>query len=378
MQEKKKIGIVTLHGYYNYGNRLQNYALKMFLEKFGYDVTTTIIEDNNMSVKIKNKQRELLIKSLFTNPFEGITQLKQIYNNKKEIVNANQITREKIFKGFSEQYLKEKEYELTISEDVDRLSEYSFFVTGSDQVWNPIYYNWLPLYFLCFTSKEKRIAYAPSISREELPNEYKNDYKKWLMGMSAVSVREEAGSKIIRDLTGIEAPVLVDPTLLLNKNEWLLVSNRALNRVDTPYLLTYFLGGPTDNTRRKLEEIADEKNMKIINLGDITEEDTYITGPREFIDYINNASAFFTDSFHGVVFSIILQTPFVVYERQYSGPSMYSRIETILDNFDMKDREANGFDKDIFSMDFSGTHEVLDKEYNKSVNYLKEAFGIEE
>src|SRR5699024_2494462 len=161
------------------------------------------------------------------------------------------------------------------------------------------------------------------------------------------------------------------------KEQWMKVSNRASNRPDTPYLLTYFLGGPSKKTRRKLKEIALEKNMTIINLGDITERETYETGTSEFLDYINNASAIFTDSFHGVVFSIIFQTPFIVYERQSSGPSMYSRIETILDNFDMRDREAEVFDQDIFSMDFSGTHEVLEREYNKSIDYLKEALRIE-
>src|SRR5699024_9390206 len=149
------------------------------------------------------------------------------------------------------------------------------------------------------------------------------------------------------------------------------------NRPESPYLLTYFLGGPTDETRERLEKLANKENMTIINLGDIAEKDTYETGPSEFLDYINNASAFFTDSFHGVVFSIIFQTPFVVYERQSSGPSMYSRIETILDNFDMRNREADGFSEDIFTMDFSGTHEVLEREYNKSIDYLKEALRIE-
>src|SRR5699024_7951558 len=142
---------------------------------------------------------------------------------------------------------------------------------------------------------------------------------------------------------------------------------QANNRPDTPYLLTYFLGGPTKETRIKLEKIAREKNMKIINLGDITEGETYKTGPSEFLDYIHNASAFFTDSFHGVVLSIIFQTAFVVYERQSSGPAMYSRIETILDNCNMRNREANGFNEDVFSMDFSGTDEVIEREYNKSI-----------
>lgn len=196
--------------------------------------------------------------------------------------------------------------------------------------------------------------------------------------MSSISVRETEGAKIIKDLISKDVPVLVDPTMLLTKEDWLSVSDRASNRPDTPYILTYFLGGPSDNTRKRLQRLAKEKNMKIINLGDSTDRETYQTGPSEFLDYINHASAFFTDSFHGVVFSIIFQTPFIVFERQTTGPSMYSRIETILDNFDMKDRAAKGFDKDIFYVDFSGAEEVLEREYSKSINYLTESLRIEE
>lgn len=375
MINKKKIGIVTLHGYFNYGNKLQNYALKAILEKLNFEVSTTIVTDENL----KKRMRYFLFKNEFKK--SPIKKLHSMVKNKfipsKEIPQIHK-KREKIFIDFSKKHLNEQFIEISETKEMEKINTFDFFITGSDQVWNPIYYSMLPIYFLTFTDKEKRIAYAPSISRDSLPTEYKNDYKNWLSEMSKISVRENSGAEIIKDLTGINVPVLADPALLLTKEQWLEISKPAKNRPNKPYLLTYFLGGPTDSTLEQLEKIASEKDMEIINLGDIKDENTYATGPSEFIDYINNASAFFTDSFHGVVFSIILQTPFVVYERQYSGPSMYSRIETILDNFEMKDREANGFDKDIFSMDFSGTHEVLDKEYNKSVNYLKEAFGIEE
>lgn len=370
----KKIGIITIVDYNNYGNRLQNYALQETLKKLDLDVVsivnkTELSKISRLKYILNYPPKEILIRVF-----------NKLYKRNHLIqVGQHNAYRRKKFINFTSNYIKETQYFISeLSMPKDKLTTFDYFIAGSDQIWNPNFRHGSSIDFLTFAPKEKRVSYAASFGIDEIPIKYKGNYKKWLSEMSYVSVREEAGAKIVKNLTGRDVPVLADPTLILPKEQWIEVSKKANNRPDTPYLLTYFLGGPSKETRKKLDKLAREKNMTIINLGDITERETYETGPSEFLDYINNASAFFTDSFHGVVFSIIFQTPFVVYERQSSGPSMYSRIETILDNFDMRDREAEGFDQDIFSMDFSGTYEVLEREYEKSINYLKEALRIEE
>lgn len=370
-----KIGLVTLHGYFNYGNRLQNYALKYTLEKMGYVVDTTVLRNDELTQKMRIKKLKLNLKANFTEVVSDVRTI--IFNrlNNSTTMNPLEQNREVIFKEFSETYLNEKFYNLSDTDNLTKINNYSFFITGSDQVWNPLYYNYLPIYFLSFVPQRKRIAYSPSISVDSLPDQYVNDYTKWFNGMHKLSIREQEGANIIESQIGIEVPVLVDPTMLLTKEEWLTISKRASNRPNTPYLLTYFLGGPTNETREKINRLAEENNMTVINLEDQTEKDTYETGPSEFIDYINNASVLFTDSFHGLVFSIIFQTPFIVYERISSGPSMYSRIETLLDKFGLKDREINNFEGDIFEMDFSGTFDILAQEYTESIDYLKSALG---
>lgn len=368
---KKKIGIVTLHGYFNYGNRLQNFALKYTLEKMGFLVDTVVIQDNSFGNKFRAiKNNPKLIQTIIKNKVSVNRRTKSTYQEEISKVRKNE------FKEYSNLYLSEKFYNL--NNENQELMEYSYFVTGSDQVWNPINYDMLPIYFLTFTDRKKRIAYAPSISVDELPRKLINEYQQWFLGMKHISVREEAGANIIRKLINRDVPVVADPTLLLSKKEWLQFSKRASSRTDKPYILTYFLGGPPESIRNELKEMAENNNMSIINLGDINDSESYRTGPNEFIDYINNASAFFTDSFHGVVFSIILQTPFIVYERQTVGPTMYSRIETILEKFNLKNREANGFNEDVFIMDFSNTIEVLKREQQKSISYLNRAFRIGE
>lgn len=355
---EKKVGIVTLHGYFNYGNKLQNYALKYILEKMGNSVTTTVVENKNVPTSAKT-----IIKNI----------VKKIINNKivRDIIkDSNNDKRTNIFKEFSRKYLNEEFYEVENKNDLKELNKFDYFITGSDQVWNPRYYSKLPIYFLTFVSPKKRLSYAPSISVNELPEVYIEDYKNWLMNMSAISVREKAGARIIKKITGIEAPVLVDPTMLLNRDEWLEIARPAINRPTTEYILTYFLGGPTGETKEKIEKLAKQKNMKIINLGLKHEKETYETGPAEFLDYINNANAFFTDSFHGVVFSIIMQTPFLVYERVSAEASMYSRIETILESFGLSEREAKNFEGNYFTTNFSKSDSVLKKEREKALKYL--------
>lgn len=370
----KKIGIVTINDNNNYGNRLQNYALQEILKSLSLDaITIKNITIRPLSLRLSNT------KAMTASQVISKIYSKFLKKNHIEQLNGKENKRQQNFTDFTNNYMKESEFTISSKSVPNNIQEkFSFFIAGSDQGWNPNYRYGSSIDFLTFAPSEKRISYAASFGISQIPEKYVGDYSQWLSEISYISVREQAGAKIVKDLIGREASVLADPTLLLSKEKWLTVSKKANNRPDKPYLLTYFLGGPSEETRKKLEKIAKNKNMTLINLGDITETETFEAGPSEFLDYINNASAFFTDSFHGVVFSIIFKTPFIVYKRISSGPSMYSRIETILDNFDMKNREANGFNEDIFSMDFSCTHEVLKREYERSIKYLKNALGIEE
>ena len=114
-------------------------------------------------------------------------------------------------------------------------------------------------YFLTFADKSKRIAYAPSFSCPKLPKSHEKKYRKWLREMSRVSVRETEGAELIRELTGIDAPVLVDPTLLLSKKQWLSIANKASNRPEQGYILTYFLGEISSDTEQYIQNLAQEK-----------------------------------------------------------------------------------------------------------------------
>lgn len=378
----KKIGLLTLNGYFNYGNRLQNYALQEVLKDLNFSVDTILNYDANYRKKSVETSKIEKIKKLKNKSAYEIFKLvnKKIEN---KLYSDLRQQRTEVFKSFSLQYINETEFSITEDNIPDDLAErYDYFVTGSDQVWNPNFRMGSPIDFLTFAPPEKRISYAASFGVSEIPEEYIDDYRKWLSEMAHLSVREEAGAKIIKDLTGREATVSLDPTMLLTKEKWLSISKVATDKPMTGYLLTYFLGEIPKERVQQLKDIAKRNDLEIVNLAQIKDKTAYLSGPSEFIDYINSASVFCTDSFHGAVFSILLDTPFIVYEREGNTPSMNSRIETLLKTFNLESRSADNINiksnTQIFEVDYSHTVPILENERNKSLSYLKKALSINE
>lgn len=379
----EKVAIITLNGYFNYGNRLQNYAVQEVLKSYGFNTETIVVNVNN-----KKTDNNILpikkVKRLKGKDIEDIlNKIKTILWNKfyKKDINMSKSIRTETFKKFTYDYIKETNYTISDNNILEDLSDrYDYFVTGSDQVWNPNYNYGSSIYFLTFAPKNKRISYAPSFGVSEIKPEYADNYKEWLSGMHRLSIREDDGAKIIKELTGRDAPVLVDPTLLLTREKWLSIAKEANNKPKGKYLLTYFLGGIPPEYKKQIKSIVKENNLEVINLGDIREKETYRTGPSEFIDYINSCSVFCTDSFHGAVFSILMEKPFIVYERMGTSLSMYSRINTLLNKFDLNSRKAENIktNEDVFYIDYSHVPLILEEERNKAFDYLKEALNIED
>lgn len=367
---KTKVGILTLNGYNNYGNRLQNYALETVVISLGCEVETILVDRKSTQSISERLNRISTIKEVF----EKIARRIKMHFNRKYI-----IKRESSFIDFSRKYIKETNYKLSIeSIPKDFSSKYDFFITGSDQVWNPNNLHGTSFFFLTFAEKEKRIAYAPSFGISKIKEIDFANYKKWLLDMNRLSVRESEGATIVEELTGRKAAVLVDPTLLLSKEHWLSISKESHHKPTGKYLLTYFLGDIPEKNEKQIKKIAESYKLIIINLGDIRERNTYVAGPSEFIDFVNNCSVFCTDSFHGAVFSILLEKPFIIYER-IGTDSMYSRINTLLDKFDLNYRKSQNVSYDqVFKIDFSHLPKKLEFERKKSLTYLKEALKIQD
>ncbi len=367
-----KIAIITINDNNNYGNRLQNYALQQFL-KSGFC--------NVDSIWYSEKENSILNKKIWT--WKSI--IKYIINkgNFRDYVNKyylRDVLRTYNIRKFTRKYINTK-YDFTIKEDLD--NEYDYFIVGSDQVWNPNFWYGKEINsiarFLKFTSKEKRISYAASIAIPKIPKDKEQFFKDSLNEMKSISMREKAGADLVKDLTGREVSVVVDPTILLSKEEWQKIELKSEWYSGEKYILTYFLGNPSP----VIEKIAKKNNWKIYNLMDKDNFDLYTSRVEEFVYLINHAQLVVTDSFHASVFSILMNTPFLVVNRQEIGMAdMTSRIETLMELFGYQDRyiingECKLSENEILYMDFSNVKSIQEREIKRSTEYMKKALNLE-
>lgn len=373
----KKIGIVTLDGYYNYGNRLQNYALQEVIKKLGFDVNTLVVPRKSNHPEYKRESvNNKLIRMFRQTPsitVERISHRFNFYINKQEIKE-----RTGIFKRFSREYLAERFFDIR-KETLESIGrDYDYLITGSDQVWNPYNITYAEsAFFLGFVDPEKRISYAASFGITKLPDYFREMIKPWLCEMKAISVRENSGAQIVKDLTGRNAVVSLDPTLLVSKQRWLSIAKES-KKPKQRYILTYFLGEKPKEAVLLIKNILRNNNFQIVELVNLKYKEAYKSGPLEFIDYINSAELVLTDSFHGTAFSILMETPFLVFERT-RGLTMYSRIDTLLQKLALKHREVSSVKrvKNVFEMDFKHAKLILRDEQERAKDYLKVALNID-
>lgn len=355
----KKIAIITIFDENNYGNRLQNYALQNVLEKYTCKVDTI----NNKCSKggLKRQIKELCI---------------YVY---KKFDKKIEIERRNNFNDFTKKFIRLYNKKIYTGEKNLFLNdEYDKFVIGSDQIWNYNFRNGFGNFeFALFSEKKKCISYAASFGIDEIPDDKKNLYINGLNHLQKISVREKEGVEIINKLVNRNSTLVLDPTMLLTPNDWLKISKKPQNMTNKKYVLTYFLG---EKKYEKIDEIKKyiEDDFDIININDINQPNYYICGPCEFIYLFNKASIILTDSFHACVFSILFEKNFFVFERiNKNVAKMNSRIDTLLNKFNLNDRKIDSLNENIIknNIDYTDIKVILNDEIKKSFEYLKTALG---
>lgn len=355
----KKIGILTINDDGNFGNRLQNYALQEVLKKKNLKVETILNQKGIHGINYIKKYIKTMIKVMLP--------LKKFERYKK-------------FRKFNREFIKfsrfkiEEEY---IPKELEK--KYDFFVTGSDQVWNPTFGRMSDIDFLTFAPKEKRNSFSASFGISDIPEELKDYYRERLQNLNKISVREERGKEIVENLTGRkDVEVLLDPTMLLQDKEWDKVLKKPKNLKEQKYILTYFLGEISINRKKEIERIARENNCIIINMLDRNSE-FYANGPSEFLYLEKNAFLICTDSFHSCVFAIIYNRPFIVFDREDKLERMNSRIDTLLNKFELKDRRYKGkITQELLRSDYEKYYEKIKVEREKAEKFLDKLFSTEE
>jgi len=381
IDKMKKIGILTITDYVNYGNRLQNYASQELLKSLGFEVESivnvTIPEvETGMAftmTRIKN--------ALKLSPATIIKKISEKLDERKnhDKYLGGQRAKEKSFREFSEKYMRETDFTVSQKNIPTDLGErYDYVVVGSDQIWNPKIRYGSSIDFLTFAPKQKRVALAPSFGVSSIPEKYAARYAQWISEMAFLSVREQAGADIIKNLTGLEAPVHVDPTLMLTKEQWLSVAQPAKRKPTEKYLLTYFIGAVSKKRKQFLKDLAAKNNLKLVQLASLDDIERYDASPGEFIDYIASSSLVCTDSFHAIIFSMQMERPFVVFDREGKSAVMSSRIDTLLSKFKFESRKLNNIINtgEYFKIDFNHLPEILEFERKKVLEYLNKALEI--
>lgn len=350
-----RVGIITINDNDNYGNRLQNYAVQEILEKNEID-----------SVTIRNN-------SLLNNKKGIVLNILRYIKNKEVIKNKK---RYKCFSTFQNNIKFSKHLIMPFSYFGKK---YDYFITGSDQVWNPKFNRLSDVDLLNFVKPFKRISFSASFGISNLPEQYKEKLKKALKEYKAISVREDAGKKIIEDIVGRkDVQVLVDPTMLLTAEEWDNVAKKPEQLKTDKYILNYFLGKLSEQRKDEIDRIAKENNCEVINILD-KNSPFYCTGPSEFLYLEKHAFLVCTDSFHSSVFAILYNRPFIVFNREDNTTSMNSRIETLINKFKLINREYNGKEitKENLNHDYTEAYKILDEERKISIKFLRQALELE-
>lgn len=354
----KKIGILTFHRALSYGAMLQAYALQNFMLELGID---NEIVNYDCKYMVDHYQKNFRV----------------IKGNKIKGVAWNLLTLDSVRKERkTRDEFVNKHFRLSEAYDVTNINtsadKFSAFVVGSDQVWSPTCVGFDPVYFLNFAKPHQKFSYAASIAAKAIPDSLKAEYKNRLKDFQTYSVREESGVEIVKDLTGKEALVNIDPTLLLTKDKWDKLATDVLNE---PYIFLFTVLKPKNLIDYALE-LSRKTGIKVVYLNKAMlrkdKEITYMdpVTADKFIGLIKNASYVCTNSFHGTAFSIIYHKNFVVETETCHSRNI--RSEELMKRLGLEKRIMNSESKaDIDSLsDWDYVEEQLQVEREKSKDYL--------
>ncbi len=362
-----KVGIMTWFQYHNYGSALQTVALSKVVKRSGHEPYVINYINNKRHVK----------KHCHSMGFDFVLELKNRLKN-HPYHRYEEILREKKFEEF---YFDELNFtkESNTYLELDRLNEnLDMFICGSDQIWSPSVYD--PHYFLDFVRDENTIvAYAPSVGLSKIRDEnIKNRMIENTLRFRYISTRERSGSDIISALTGREVKTVLDPTLLLNCNEWKELESKLSYNAE-PYLLVYMLG-QNENYWLTIYNLAKrlKLSVKVIPTffrdlkrdGCINEP----VGPRDFLSLVHNAEFVCTDSYHGVLFAINYHKQFCVFKRFKSNDvnNQNSRIYNILNLLGLEERLFSGNIRNR-NIDYSIVEDKIKLERQRSLEFLNDA-----
>lgn len=364
----------------NYGGMLQAYAIMSYLKKLGHEP---------IHINVQNLKKEYyklpytILKRLFLKHILRRKEIKWIvpewiFSKKIDKIEENSLS---FINKHIEPRTKPIKNNLQFALRVDKNLE--AYVIGSDQVWRPSMYRFIDYAFLGFVKnkKSKKIALSPSFgtSEWEFSKEQTQRYKSQLQQFTAISVREKTGVMLCRKYFDVNATHLLDPTILLEKKEYIsLIDDKTA--VNKKILHVYVLDF-SSKIENYVDEICSELNLEACFTKNYKSDDRHSSlnqrkhkSISNWLKAFNDCTYVITDSFHGTIFSIIFNKPFIILANEKRG---IARIESLLEIFDLKNRIYTGKHTilDILKLDINWdkVNLIKEQEIEKYKNFLVEA-----
>ncbi len=321
-----KIGILTQPLRYNIGGLLQNYALQQVLKRLGHK-PVTLDPDPYQHVSIIVLAKRLILRLLG----------KKIPVFVEKEQNRPARTKGKNSDKFIKKYIKCFRYS---HKSQLKNMNYDAYIVGSDQTWRPRYNRGrLDNMFLDFTQgmNVKRVAYAASFGTDEweYTEEETSKYSVLLQQFDSVSVREKSAVQICKERFNVDAVHVLDPTLLLSKEDYIRIIKKNKAPKSPGDLLVYFLDNSED--KKLLEEkIVNDYSLTPFYVNNVfkTQEIIPQIPVSQWLRGFYDAKYIITDSFHACVFAIIFNKPFILYANMARG---FARYQSLFETFDLKD-----------------------------------------
>lgn len=326
-----KIGIFTFHYSLNCGAALQAWALQTYLQRQGLDAR--IVNYGSIgwasNYYLRTDSLRHFLGSLYSDFFTFFRTF------------AIESYRRHLYRRFHRECMSLGP--AVKASDLEK-GGYTHLITGSDQVWHPIINEGDSMYFLNgVPDGVRRISYAPSFGVDTFDTELEKKMGEWLKRFDAISVREPQGADIVRRLSGREAQVVCDPTLLLNVRDYEDIERKPRFGLPEKYVAVYTICGHTWAEKAAIE-VGRKLGLPVVHLLGGQSARWYFggpvkrisaLGPAEWIWFIHHAECVVTNSFHGTVFSLLFHRPFWVALNEKASDA---RMRTLLDGVGIEDR----------------------------------------
>lgn len=353
------IYITTHHHVLNFGATLQSYALQETLQTMGHDSRLILLRDE------REKKPPKALKKRVRYYFQKLYR----FLHRRAVLKG-----EETFNTFFLKYHKTTPQYESFAALKKNPPKGEVYLSGSDQVFNPAGIE--PVFFLQFGDKDtKRISYAGSVSVQNVPENAKEVFRRYLADFDRLSIRESESLPLISAYYDKNVEVHVDPSYLLAKEEWeKLCADSERKPFKKPYILVYVLYRPLW-LNDYLKKLHKETGYEIVTVqydmyrriyGTKTVRDA---GPLDFVNLIRGAEMVIASSYHGCVFSTIFRKPFYA----VVNPKSPARIRSMLKLFRLTDRELSEETTADFNVDYTYFEEALPKEIARAKKYLKEA-----